>query len=156
PAYIWMTATATKTCFVNLRCARFLGSDPDQVDPFWEQFVHPDDREKAKAEYLASVEARCEYRGQFRVRRFDGAYRWMVAHGLPRQSADGEFTGYTGAFTDVTERRSAEEDLRLANTELASELRERTRSEQEVHALSARLINAQEEERTRLARELHD
>ena len=52
--------------------------------------------------------------------------------------------------------RGAEQHLTEANTALATELRERTRSEQEIHALTARLINAQEEERSRLARELHD
>jgi len=52
--------------------------------------------------------------------------------------------------------KDAEAQLRSANTSLAHELEERTRAEQEVHALTARLIDAQEEERTRLARELHD
>src|SRR5262249_45248177 len=97
-----------------------------------------------------------EYRDEFRLRRFDGTYRWIVAHGLPRYTPDSKYTGYAGAFIDVTETREAEKSLQGANQALASELLERTRSEQEVHALTARLINAQEEERTRLARELHD
>jgi len=54
------------------------------------------------------------------------------------------------------ERRQAEEQLRTANAALAAELAERTRSQQEIHSLSARLMNAQEEERSRIARELHD
>ncbi len=61
-----------------------------------------------------------------------------------------------GIARDITDRKMAEGQLRAANHALASELRERTRSEHEVRALSARLINAQEAERARIARELHD
>jgi signal transduction histidine kinase len=93
---------------------------------------------------------------EFRVRRFDGEYRWVIADGVPRFSSKGEFKGYAGSLLDITERKEAEERLRAVNADLARELEERTRTEKEVQALSARLISAQEEERARLARELHD
>jgi PAS domain S-box-containing protein len=135
PAYLWMTSPGMAGCFLNWRFARFLGTERDELDTFWENYIHPEDREKAATEYSVSLEGRCEYRDEFRMRRFDGAYRWMVAQGLPRFTPRGEFAGYTGALADITERREAE---------------------QELHALSARLINAREEERRRLARDLHD
>jgi signal transduction histidine kinase len=80
----------------------------------------------------------------------------VVAQGLPRFSSKGEFLGYAGSLLDVTERKRAEEQLRTTNAALAEELEEHTRAEKEIQGLTARLINAQEEERTRLARELHD
>jgi signal transduction histidine kinase len=61
-----------------------------------------------------------------------------------------------GICQDITERKQVEQQLRAANAALAGELKERTLAEKEIHALTARLITAQEEERKRLARELHD
>jgi signal transduction histidine kinase len=72
---------------------------------------------------------------EYRMRRFDGKYRWMVDLGVPRFEADGTFRGYIGSCVDVTDRKL---------------------SEQSLEELSGRLITAQEEERTRIARELHD
>src|SRR5690606_5097009 len=92
----------------------------------------------------------------FRLLRHDGVYRWMVAHGLPRYDPAGGFAGFAGAFTDITERRAAEQQLHQTNKALESELSQRIRSQQQVQALTARLMKAHEEERTRIARELHD
>lgn len=155
PAYLWMTAPGAAT-FINQRCARFFGVDQDELDSLWEDYLHPDDKERARAHYAGCVQAQSEYRDELRLRRFDGEYRAMVVHGLPRYGPGGKFAGYAGALIDITERRDAERRLRDANHALALDLEERTRSQREIQALSARLINAQEDERARLARELHD
>jgi signal transduction histidine kinase len=72
---------------------------------------------------------------EYRLRRFDGEYRWLVDFGVPRFESDGSFSGYMGSCVDITERKTSEESL---------------------HNLTGRLISAQEEERARIARELHD
>jgi signal transduction histidine kinase len=72
---------------------------------------------------------------QYRLRRHDSVYRWIFDQGVPRFNADGSFAGYIGSCVDVTERKLAEEAL---------------------STMSRRLIEAQEEERTWIARELHD
>jgi signal transduction histidine kinase len=72
---------------------------------------------------------------EYRLRRHDGKYRWMVDIGVPRFNADGSFAGYIGSAIDVTERKFAEEALA---------------------GFGRKLIDAQEKERTRIARELHD
>ena len=72
---------------------------------------------------------------EFRLRASDGEYRWVLDIGVPRFHADGSFAGYIGSCIDVTERKLAEEAL---------------------YGISGRLIEAQEQERTRIARELHD
>jgi signal transduction histidine kinase len=72
---------------------------------------------------------------EFRLRRYDGEYGWVLDIGVPRFNQDGAFAGYIGSCIDVTERKRAEEVL---------------------SGVSRRLIEAQEQERTRIARELHD
>ena len=72
---------------------------------------------------------------EYRLRRHDGEYRWVLDHGVPRHNVDGSFAGFTGSCIDITEKKLAEEAL---------------------STLSQKLIHAQEEERARLARELHD
>jgi signal transduction histidine kinase len=79
---------------------------------------------------------------EYRLRRHDGEYRWVVDRGVPRHSLDGRFVGYIGACTDITDRKRAEEELRASH-----------RQQQD---LASQLLTAQESERKRIAREMHD
>jgi signal transduction histidine kinase len=72
---------------------------------------------------------------EYRLRRHDGEYRWIVDYGVPRFGSNGMFCGYIGSCVDITELKLSEMSLR---------------------ELTGRLIHAQEEERSRIARELHD
>jgi signal transduction histidine kinase len=72
---------------------------------------------------------------EFRLQRYDGEYRWMFDQGVPRFNSDGSFAGYIGSCIDITDRKLAQEAL---------------------SDMSRKLIEAQEEERTWIARELHD
>ena len=69
------------------------------------------------------------------MRHADGSYRWLLATGVPRYEADGSFSGYIGCDVDITERKNAEDQIQY---------------------LAGRLIGAQEVERARIARDLHD
>src|ERR1700756_4955216 len=79
---------------------------------------------------------------EYRLRRFDGEYRWVLDTGVPRFRIDGAFEGYIGSAIDITEEKRATEELR--------------RSQGQLRVLTGRLLESQETERRRIARELHD
>ena len=101
----------------------------------WVSGVHPEDVQRCIGIYSASFDARVDFEMEYRLRRSDGEFRWMVDYGVPRFDTDGNFCGYIGSCVDITERKSSAESLQI---------------------LTGRLIHAQDEERTRIARELHD
>ncbi len=142
PAYLWMADPKLENSFLNAPLAKFLGTAETQLREAWTDSVHPDDAERARATFREHLVKQTAYTHEYRMRRYDGEYRLVVSQGVPRFSADGAFLGFAGALLDVTGRRRAEQRLRDANKRLQE--------------LSARLIGAQEEERKRLARELHD
>lgn len=156
PAYLWMASAGAENSFINRPFQQFLGAGQQVLANTWADYLHPDDAGPVRARFL---EAMAHVRGstdEFRVRRFDGEYRTVAGEAVPRFSSAGQFLGYAGSIVDITGRRRAEEQLRAANARLEAELAERIRKEQEIQTLSARLMGAREEERTRLARELHD
>ena len=136
PVLIWMS-DETKLCtFFSKGWLDFTGRRLDEeLGHGWASGVHPDDFQGCFDTYSRSFDARRPFEMEYRLRRFDGQYRWILDYGVPRFDSGGSFRGYIGSAIDVTERRSAAEHLR---------------------GLSGRLIHAQEEERARIARELHD
>jgi two-component system sensor histidine kinase UhpB len=83
------------------------------------------------------------------VRHADGRYRWLLAKGVPKYGGDGSFEGYIGCDLDITERRTAEDSVRESRAALEQ-------SHREIQHLAGRLIAAQDTERARIARDLHD
>jgi PAS domain S-box-containing protein len=136
PVLIWMAGTDKLCNFFNQGWLNFTGRSMEQeLGEGWVSGVHPEDVQRCLGIYSASFDARAQFEMEYRLRRFDGEYRWIVDYGTPRVETDGTFRGYIGSCVDITERKSSEEFL---------------------HSLSGRLIHAQEQERARIARELHD
>jgi PAS domain S-box-containing protein len=118
--------------FVNRAYLDFLGveSDSEVRGQEWSRFVHPADREAYLNAYQRAVATQSRFTAEFRFRRRDGDYRWMRSDATPRFGDDGLLEGYVGATVDITERRNAEEALRVADRQkdeflamLAHELR---------------------------------
>lgn len=162
PAYLWMASAGKEGSFVNRPFQNFLGNQNQGLSKDWTQYLHPDDADRVRAvffnsaAFFNSMPQPRGYTAEFRLRRADGEYRMVVGEVVPRFSEAGELLGFAGSILDITERRQAEEQLRTANAQLQTELAERIRREQEIQSLSARLIGVREDERKRLARELHD
>jgi PAS domain S-box-containing protein len=138
---------------------RIFGLHPDEFEPTFEGYlerVHPEDRKSTRDTIKRALRECTPFAFEERIVRGDGNIRILYSQGQWVPDDQGQPIKLVGTCQDITERKQAEERLHAAYTVLAMELEERTRTEQQIRALSAVLINAQEEERTRLARELHD
>lgn len=123
PVLIWMTGTDALCNYFNKPWLEFTGRTMEQeVGPGWTEGVHPDDLKGCFDCFLPAFEARKPFRMEYRLRRSDGEYRWVIESGIPRYTPGGEFAGYIGSNIDITDRKRAEEErerLRQAQSDLA-------------------------------------
>jgi len=136
PVLIWMAGTDKLCTYLNRPWLEFTGR-PLEADlgNGWTELVHPDDRSRLLDTYMQVFDRRGRFEMEYRLRRHDGEYRWVSDLGVPRFNPDGSFAGYIGSCIDVTERKIAEEALTN---------------------MGRKLIEAHEEERRWIGRELHD
>jgi len=136
PVIVWMSDVSKDCTYLNETWVKVTGQPFDAaLGNGWMDRIHPGDVAQCWDSYTRAFERRESFQMDFRLRRYDGEYRWMVSTGAPQYHRDGSFAGYVGFAIDVTEHRLAAEALATINQ---------------------RLIDAQEEERSRIARELHD
>jgi PAS domain S-box-containing protein len=113
PVFIWMSGTDKNCFYVNKTWLDFTGRTiEEEYGNGWTQGIHPDDRERFLTTYIGSFDARKEFETEYRRRRFDGEYRWILDKGVPRFTEKNEFLGYIGSCLDITERKQTEEKLR--------------------------------------------
>ena len=150
PAMIWTARPDTTLDYLSRGLVEFLGMPIEKVrDNGWMDAVPPEDLAPALRIYYSAVEARTPFVAEYRARRADGVYRWLLDSGVPKYARDGSYTGYIGCVIDITERREAED--RIRESQAALEV-----SHREIQHLAGRLIEAQDVERARIARDLHD
>jgi PAS domain S-box-containing protein len=138
---VWDWNLVTGAVVYSPRWKAMLGYAEDEIEPHvsaWERLLHPDDIPEARRINDRVVAGGGTYEGEFRLRHKDGHYIHVLSRGFPvRSLPDGAVRRIVGTHFDLTERRRAEA--------------ERTRGE-----LLTRLVFAQEDERRRIAREMHD
>jgi len=112
PVMIWMAAEDDGRTYCNREWLAFTGRRlGEELGPGWADGVHADDREQCLERYRKHFRAREEFRLEYRLRRHDGEYRWLLDHGVPRLSHDGAFRGYVGACSDISEIRIAHDTM---------------------------------------------
>ena len=110
PALLWMTGADKRCSFVNRSWLDFTGRTmEEELGDGWEAGVHPEDLQHCLDTYHSSFDTRQPFEMEYRIRRHDGEYRWMLDRGIPRYGAEGEFLGYIGSAVDLTDRKRAEE-----------------------------------------------
>jgi PAS domain S-box-containing protein len=138
---VWDWNLETNAVVYSPRWKAMLGYREDEIEPHvsaWERLVHPDDRMLADRAHESVAGGAARYEAEFRLRHKHGHYVHVLSRGFPvRRRAGGPVVRIVGTHFDLTERRQAET--------------ERARTE-----LLARLVFAQEDERRRIAREMHD
>lgn len=113
PAMLWVTEPDGSCSFLSRGWYAYTGQTHDAGLGFgWLDAVHPDDRDKVAAGFLAASGKHHPFEHEHRVRCADGEYRWVLDAGRPRFGDDGTFLGYIGSVIDITERKLAEEIMR--------------------------------------------
>jgi PAS domain S-box-containing protein len=136
PVMMWMSGVDKLCTDFNRGWLAFTGRSIEQeLGNGWVEGVHPDDVQACVAIYVEAFDKQQPFSMEYRLRRHDGQYHWITDSGSPRFMPDGTFAGYIGCCVDIHDRKAAE----FARLELAR-----------------RFMGAQEAERTRVARELHD
>lgn len=125
PILIWRADTSAACDFFNDRWLEFTGRTlAQELGDGWAEGVHPDDLGRCVETYRAAFRDRRIFEMEYRLRRHDGAWRWVFDRGVPFRDARGEFSGYIGSCVDVTERVEAQRILAERTERELRELRE--------------------------------
>ena len=136
PALVWMCDAQGKVAYLNDRWFAFTGTDSGAGHgDTWIAHIHPTDVTDVLDSFSRGLRDQRPFSTECRMRRGDGVYRWIFHVASPRVNGDGSFAGFIGSAIDMTDQKLAQQAL---------------------EKVSGQLIEAQEKERTRIARELHD
>jgi PAS domain S-box-containing protein len=155
PVLMWTTRPDASSDFFNQTWLDFTGVPLEaQLDDGWMQVIHPDDLERCVQTYMDAFAARRTFRMEYRLRRYDGSYHWVLDSGSPRFAPGGQFLGYVGACTDIHEsvlqQQALEEGawrLQQLTAELEATVAELRRRTEEAESARARSERTEEQAR---------
>ena len=138
PVMVWMAGTDKLCYYFNKGWLDFVGRTLEQESGNgWAENVHPEDFDRCLQIFVSNFDACRPFEMEYRMRHHTGQYRWILDRGVPRYAPDGTFEGYVGGCLDIHDQKEAAEKVRIVDD-------------------MTRLVKAQDEERRRIARELHD
>jgi PAS domain S-box-containing protein len=138
PMMVWMAGTDKLCYYFNKGWLDFVGRTLEQESGNgWTENVHPEDFDRCLQIYVSNFDAHRPFEMEYRMRHHTGQHRWILDRGVPRYTPDGTFEGYVGCCLDIHDQKEAAEKIRIADD-------------------ITLLMKVQDEERRRVARELHD
>jgi PAS domain S-box-containing protein len=140
--------------YISSRFYEYTGAPPGTAVGFgWLEYMHADDREPSMAHWLRCVQSGENYESEYRLRSTEGMYRWFRARAVPLRDPEGKILKWYGTCSDIHDSKLLEQSIRDSAVELERMVDIRTI---ELRRLSSRLMTLQDEERRRVAREIHD
>lgn len=119
PQFVWTCRSDGWCDYLSRQWVEYTGIPfEEQQGMRWTESLHPDDAERAAALWQAAVRGEATYDLEYRIRRYDGTYRWFKTRGLPLQDAAGRVVKWLGTSTDIDDQKQAEEALRRSNEDL--------------------------------------
>jgi PAS domain S-box-containing protein len=127
PVLLWMSSPEGVLSYVNKTWLDFVGGAPETaMDSTTGDWIHPEDRPRV-AWRARGADPRASFSDEFRLRRVDGEYRWIMVQGEPREDGLGNLAGYIGTCTDISDQKRAEQALRTHRDQLRAMVEEQTR-----------------------------
>ncbi len=143
PVMIWMSGVDKLCTWFNRPWLEFTGRRLEQeLGNGWSSGVHPEDLARCLKTYVTSFDDRRPFTMEYRLRRRDGQFRWVLDNGVPLYRQNGVFEGYIGSCIDITDLKQTEQRLAQYRNDL--------------RAMASELMLTEERERQRLAENLHD
>lgn len=121
PVLIWVSDLSKACIWFNKPWLTFVGRAlEEEIGDGWTHNVHPDDLDYCEKVYESAFDGRHEFTMEYRLRRHDGEWRWLLDHGVPRFEDGGQFVGFIGSCTDITQHKESlaaarESEERLSN-----------------------------------------
>ncbi len=135
-------------------------ADPKDSKGWLQQYVVPEDQARVLSAVQEAIRSKSQFHLEHRVIRADGTSGWTSSRAVPLINEEGEIAEWFGSASDITGRKQIEEQLREAQSKLELRVQQRTeeleRIQADLYHLSAKLLNLQDDERRRIARDLHD
>ena len=154
PAIIFSNGPDGSSEYISERFFDYTGTKPGSANGLgWLASVHPDDLERTQGQWLDCLRSGENYDNELRLRNKDGEYRWFRCQALPIRDQHGDIVRWYGTCSDMHDSKLLEQSMRNNAVQLERMVDERTN---ELRRLSSRLLSLQDEERRRVAREIHD
>jgi PAS domain S-box-containing protein len=154
PDIIFSTRGDGSRDYLSNRFFEYTGAQPAEATEFgWMDYVYPEDREQIMAHWVRCNQSSETYEAEYRIRNSKGEYRWFRARAVPIRNEQGKIARWYGSCSDIHDSKLLEQSIRDDAAVLEKAVEERTEA---LRQLSGRLMRTQDDERRRIARELHD